>query len=62
MPAAADFLDRHRYIWTAARDNLLKAQATQKKYADQHGRPEQYNVGDEVLLSTRDLRLPSDQQ
>jgi hypothetical protein len=62
VPAAADFLDRHRYIWTAARDNLLKAQAMQKKYADQHRRPEQYDVGDEVLLSTRDLRLPSDQQ
>jgi hypothetical protein len=60
VPAAADFIQRHRYIWTAARDNMLKAQSLQKKYADQHRRAETYTVGDEVLLSTRDLKLVVD--
>ena len=62
VPAATDFLQRHRYIWTAARDNLLKAQAMQKRYADQHRRAETFAVGDEVLLSTRDLQLVADKQ
>jgi hypothetical protein len=62
VPAATDFMQRHRYIWTAARDNLLKAQVAQKKYADQHRREETFAVGDEVLLSTRDLQLVADKQ
>jgi hypothetical protein len=33
VPAARDFMERHRYLWDAARANLLKAQADQKKYA-----------------------------
>lgn len=62
VPAAADFLQRHQYIWKAARANLLKAQQTQKRYADQHRRHESFAVGDEVLLSTRDLQLVTDKQ
>jgi hypothetical protein len=57
VPAATNFLERHRYIWSAARDNLLKAQAEQKKYADRHRRADTFKIGDEVLLSTRDLQL-----
>ncbi len=60
VPAATDFLARHRYIWTAARANLLQAQRDQKKYADRHRRDERFAVGDEVLLSTRDLALVAD--
>jgi hypothetical protein len=57
VPAAVSFLQRHRYIWDAAKQNLLKAQADQKRYADRHRREETFAVGDDVLLSTRDLRL-----
>ena len=59
---AADFMQRHRYLWEVARANLLRAQADQKKYADRHRREERYQVGDEVLLSTnfKDLTLVQD--
>ena len=60
VPAATDFMERHRYLWDAARANLLRAQADQKKYADRHRREEQFAVGDEVLLSTKDLHLVQD--
>ena len=60
VPAAADFLERHRYLWDAARANLLRAQADQKKYADRHRREERYQIGDEVLLSTKVLTLVQD--
>jgi hypothetical protein len=60
LPAVTNFLDRHRYIWTAAKQNMLKAQSDQKRHADKHRREEQFAVGDEVLLSTRDLALAAD--
>ena len=62
LPAVSNFLDRHRYIWTTAKQNMLKAQADQKRHADKHRRDEQFAVGDEVLLSTRDLVLAADSQ
>ena len=60
LPAVTNFLDRHRYIWTAAKQNMLKAQSDQKRFADRHRREELFAVGDEVLLSTRDLQLAAD--
>ncbi len=60
VPAATDFMERHRYLWDAARANLLRAQADQKKYADRSRRDERFDVGDEVLLSTKDLKLAQD--
>ena len=60
LPAVTNFLDRHRYIWTAAKQNMLRAQSDQKRHADKHRREEQFAVGDEVLLSTRDLSLAAD--
>jgi hypothetical protein len=60
LPAVNNFLDRHRYIWQKAKENLLHAQSEQKSYADKHRRDELFAVGDEVLLSTKDLRLAAD--
>jgi hypothetical protein len=57
VPAATNFMERHSYLWDAARANMLRAQADQKRFADRHRRPETFAVGDEVLLSTRDLVL-----
>jgi len=59
-PAAADFAQRHSYLWAAARSNMLKAQADQKRFADRNRRDERFAVGDEVLLSTKDLKLVQD--
>jgi len=42
-----------------AHNNITKAQASQKKYADQKRRDfEQFEIGDKVLLSTDNLRTP----
>jgi hypothetical protein len=60
VPAATDFMQRHSYLWQAARSNLLRAQADQKRHADKHRRDERYAVGDDVLLSTKDLALVAD--
>ena len=60
VPAATDFMQRHSYLWAAARENLLKAQADQKKYADRHRRDETFAPGDEVLLSVKDLKQVAD--
>ena len=57
VPAATDFMQRHRYLWDTAKANLLRAQADQKRFADQHRREERFEPGDEVLLSVKDLAL-----
>ena len=47
--------------WVALRNQvhhaLLRAQAWQKRYADARRRDVNYNVGDLVLLATKNLRL-----
>ncbi len=44
-----------------ARDCLLRAQDRARKYANQHRREVEYNVGDKVLLSTKNLRFTGKQ-
>ena len=41
-----------------AKKNLAKAQEYQKRYYDAHHRQLEFAVGDQVLLSTKNLRLP----
>ena len=47
--------------WVALRNQvhhaLLRAQASQKRHADARRRDVNYNVGDLVLLATKNLRL-----
>jgi len=62
VPAVTNFMERHRYLWDTAKGNLLKAQADQKRHADKHRRDQRFDVGDEVLLSTRDLVLAKDKK
>ena len=38
-------------------DHLRRAQASQKRYADRRRRHVEFEVGDRVFLSTRNLRL-----
>jgi hypothetical protein len=60
VPAATNWMQRHNYVWAAAKANLENAQADQKKFADRHRRDESFAVGDLVMLSTRDLTLAGD--
>ena len=49
----SDWVALHNQVLHA----LLRAQALQKRYADPQRRDVNYNVGDLVLLATKNLRL-----
>ena len=49
-------LTEMRAIWDEVRAKLVLEQARQKKYADERRREVQYEVGDSVYLSTRNLK------
>ena len=56
---AATMIEELYTALNQAKDNIDKAQQSQKKYADQHRRDfEQFQIGDQVLLSTDNLRTP----
>ena len=59
VPAADDFVGEMRRALESAKSHLLKSQQRQKSYADSRRRDCEFQVGDEVLLSTRNLRLKS---
>jgi hypothetical protein len=52
---AEDMLRELRITWEDARQVMLRQREQQKKYADQRRRDERYQVGDLVMLSTKDL-------
>jgi hypothetical protein len=52
---AEEMLRELRITWEDARQVMLRQREQQKKYADQRRRDEQYQVGDLVMLSTKDL-------
>ena len=59
-PTAIERVERlHRDI-ASAKENIVKAQERQRKYADRHRRELQFVVGDRVLLSTDHLRMIGD--
>ena len=45
-----------RAIWDETRARLVQEQAKQKKYADLHRRDVTYEVGDQVMLSTHNIK------
>jgi hypothetical protein len=53
--SAEDILTDVRVAWEDARKMLISKQVKMKEEADRHRRDEKYEVGDEVLLSTRRL-------
>ena len=55
--AADSFLRQLQEDLAQALENLNRAQDKQKKYADKKGRELELQVGDEVLLSTKNLRV-----
>ena len=56
MESVASFIKRVTSDWNLARKNLQWSVGLQQKYYDQKYRDIHYNVGDLVLLSTRNLR------
>ena len=53
--AANDLLRDIRTTWEDARQVMVQQRAQQKKYADMRRREEHYQVGDQVMLSTKHL-------
>lgn len=58
--AAADFVTRMNADMTAAKEKLKTAQERQAHYANTKRRDVTFTVGDQVLLSTANLRLRTD--
>ena len=56
-PDASERIRRLKDSLSLARSNIEKAQTRQSKYADQHRRDVKLVVGDQVLLSTKHLKL-----
>ena len=56
---ATDLLKRMETDIAAAKVNLEAAKERQRKYADQRRRAVEFSVGDQVLLSTANLNIPS---
>jgi len=59
VPAAADVRKNIADITSLVRTKLQEAQDRQQRTANVHRRPASFSVGDQVLLSTANLKLPS---
>jgi hypothetical protein len=55
-PTANDFLQKITNGLAQAKENLKQAQERQTKYANQHRREMKFKMGDQVLLSTANIR------
>jgi hypothetical protein len=58
-PAADDFLNEMITAISRARENIVKTQLAMKEQADKHRREHSFKIGDQVMLSTKNLKLPS---
>ena len=59
VAAVEDFMIRMNNLLKIAQDNISQAQLQQARYANQHRRDEQFSVGDNVLVSSENINLPS---
>jgi hypothetical protein len=59
VAAVEDFMIRMNNLLKIAQDNISQAQSQQARYANQHRRDEQFSVGDNVLVSSENINLPS---
>lgn len=57
VPAANEFVENLNKAIARARDCLAAAQARMKRQADTHRRDMEFSIGDEVLLSSKNLRI-----
>jgi transposase InsO family protein len=58
VPRANQLLESLKEVWEAARRNLQHAQQLQRRQANKRRSPGEFAEGDEVMLSTKNLRLP----
>ena len=54
---AEDLLTGMRAVWEEARQVMIRQREKQRKYADKLRREEKYEVGDRVMLTTKNLSL-----
>ena len=59
VPAAATYTQEMQQTLEQARDCLTRAQQKQKAYADKGRRDASYQVGDKLLLNTKNIRFRS---
>ena len=52
-----NFVDRIQQVWLKAKQNIQKAQIQQQRYYDARHKPESFEEGSYVLLSTQNLRM-----
>ena len=52
-----NFVERIQQVWQKAKENVKRAQIQQQKYYDTRHKPESFEEGSYVLLSTQNLRL-----
>lgn len=58
VPAVAEYIAKMQETHQFAYDNLVKAQEVTKRKADSQRRPVSYRIGDKVLLSAKNIKLP----
>jgi hypothetical protein len=59
VPAANEFLETLADATQAAKDNIRAAQQRQAAHADRARRECTFKVGDQVMMSTKNLRMPA---
>ena len=57
VPAVQDFTTQMANLYKIAQDNISLAQDQQAYYANQHRREETFKIGDQVLLSTANINI-----
>ena len=57
-PAAQEFIDQMTTAISTARERINRAQIAMKIQADKKHRDHQLKIGDKVMLSTKNLKLP----
>jgi len=60
VPAAEDFINHWNNMIKIANDTLMLAQERQTKYANQHRRELNFNIGDKVMLLAQNINNPID--
>jgi len=60
VPAAEDFINHWNNMIKIAKDTLMLAQERQTKYANQHRRELNFNIGDKVMLLAQNIINPID--
>jgi len=56
--AADDFVKHWKHVIKITQDHLMEAQDKQQKYANQHRRHEEFEVGTKVLLNSKNIIAP----